>query len=77
MLGVLAFWRLHRNDLAATGGVLLLYALGLPISHFLFSATLTYRYLYPMPAFALIAIAVLTAPRIAACGMAKSSPAGI
>ena len=65
LLGALAFWRLHRNRRTAVGSVLLLYALGLPISHFLLSPIISYRYLHPMPAFALIALAVLAAPRLA------------
>ncbi|MEO7478664.1 MAG: glycosyltransferase family 39 protein [Lysobacteraceae bacterium] len=66
LLGALACWRLHRNCRTAVGSVLLLYALGLPISHFLFSPIVSYRYLHPMPAFALIALAVLVAPRLVA-----------
>ena len=69
LLGALACRRLHRNGRTAMGGVLLLYALGLPVSHFLFLAIPSYRYLHSMPAFALIAIAVLSAPRIAALNM--------
>jgi hypothetical protein len=56
-------WRLHRNRRSGEGSVLLLYAIGLASSHFLFSAIVSYRYLHPMPVFVLIALAVVAAPR--------------
>lgn len=62
-LGFLAWQSLRRDGRIRAGNVLLLYALGLPASHLLFSAINSFRYLHPMPAFALIALAVLAAPR--------------
>ncbi len=58
-LAAIACWRLCRNGRSGEGSVMLLYALGLVSSHFLFSAIVSYRYLHPMPAFVLIALAVL------------------
>ena len=62
-LAACACWRLRRSGRVAEGNVLLLYALGLASTQLLFSAIVSYRYLHPMPAFALIAAAVLLNPR--------------
>jgi len=61
-LAAAAWWRLRLDGRAGVGNVLLLYALGLSISQLLFSAIISFRYLHPMPAFVLIALAVLAAP---------------
>ena len=63
-LALLAWWRLRHSNRAAAGDVLLLFALGLVLGQLLFSATISFRYLHPMPAFVLIAVAVLFAPRV-------------
>ena len=58
-LAAIACWRLYCYKRSGEGSVLLLYAVGLVSSHFLFSAIVSYRYLHPMPTFVLIALAVL------------------
>ena len=62
-LGLLAWWRSRCNGRAASGDVLVLYSFGLAAGHLLLSSTISFRYLHPMPAFVLIALAVLGAPR--------------
>jgi hypothetical protein len=62
-LAAAAGWRLRRDGRGAEAAVLLLYALGLASTQLLFSAIVSYRYLHPMPAFVLIAAAVLLARR--------------
>ena len=57
--------RLCRNGRSGAAVVLLLYAMGLASSQLLFSAIVSYRYLHPMPAFVLIAWAVIATPRMA------------
>jgi hypothetical protein len=64
-LAALACWRLRRDGRTSEASVLLLYALGLACTQLLFSSIISYRYLHPMPAFALIALAILLAPRSA------------
>ena len=63
-LAAFASWRLRHDDRRAVAGVLLLYALGLATTQLLFSAIVSYRYLHPMPAFVLIAVAVLLDRRL-------------
>ena len=65
LLAIWVCWRLRCNGRFVEGAVLLLYAIGLVSSHFLFSAIVSYRYLHPMPAFVLIALAVIATPRMA------------
>jgi hypothetical protein len=60
-LAVGAYWRLRRSGRVAEASVLLLYALGLASTQLLFSSIVSYRYLHPMPAFVLIALAVIVA----------------
>lgn len=62
-LAAWACWRLRRAGRMTEASVLLLYALGLASTQFLFSAVVSYRYLHPMPAFVLIALAVIAMPR--------------
>ena len=61
-LAAWASWRLFRAGRAGEGAVLLLYALGLASTQLLLSAIVSYRYLHAMPAFVLIALAVIAAP---------------
>jgi hypothetical protein len=62
-LAAWACWRLRRAGRVSEASVLLLYALGLASTQLLFSAVVSYRYLHPMPAFVLIALAVLVTPQ--------------
>jgi hypothetical protein len=75
-LAAWACWRLRNAGRVGEASVLLLYALGLASTHLLFSAVVSYRYLHPMPAFVLIALAVIATSRKAMSASA-ATPAAI
>ena len=58
-----ACWKLRKQGRLREGYVLLLYALGLASTQLLFSSIISYRYLHSMPAFVLLALAVLATMR--------------